>query len=260
MGSAVILGAVIDGEPAEPEEPANESFPGFGEQRGGSDESGGVPAEIRDVSFPVSLRGYDRRAVDAYVARVNSLISELEAARSPEAAVRHALEQVAQQTSGILEHAGETAEEIAAGARRQAEDTTAGAKNEAETVVAKARTDADELLGRAKAEAETMLAQARTEAAEHRQRVEGEVSALQEEAEGRMSRLRTDTESVREERRKFLDDLREIAAQVETAAKDADERLPSREPGKSAPKAGRDTHTDAETEPTAVSVEDGGAP
>ena len=256
--STVILGAVIGGGPAEPEEPAHEPSPGVGEQGGGSDESGRVPAEIREVSFPVSLRGYDRRAVDAYVARVNSLISELEAARSPEAAVKHALEQIAQQTSGILEHAGETAEEIAVSARQQAEDTTAGAKNEAEQIVAKATTDADELLGRSKDEAETILAQARTEAAEHRQRVQDEVSALQEKAEERLRRFQTDTESVREERRTLLDDLREIAARVEAATNEADQRLPPRKRGESAPKAELDTNTEAETETTADTAEHGG--
>jgi DivIVA domain-containing protein len=257
--STVILGAVIGGGPAEPEEPVNEPSPGVREQGGGSDESGRVPAEIREVSFSVSLRGYDRRAVDAYVTRVNSLISELEAARSPEAAVKQALEQLAQQTSGILQHVGETAEEIAVSARQQAEDTTAGARNEAEQIVAKASTDADELARRSKAEAETLLAQARTEAGEHRQRAHEEVSARQEEAEERMRRLQTDTESVREVRRKLLDDLREIAARVEAATNEADERLPPRKRRKSAPTAGPDTHTEAKTDTTRVTAEDGGA-
>ena len=49
-----------------------------------------VPTEIRNVSFPASVRGYDRAAVDAYVKRVNRAIAELEVGRSPHAAVRHA--------------------------------------------------------------------------------------------------------------------------------------------------------------------------
>ena len=50
-----------------------------------------VPPEIRGVSFPVARRGYERSAVDTYVARVIDLIDDLEATRSPEAAVKHAL-------------------------------------------------------------------------------------------------------------------------------------------------------------------------
>ena len=47
-----------------------------------------VPTEIRNVSFPVLVRGYERAAVDAYVQRVNRAIAELEVGRSPHAAVR----------------------------------------------------------------------------------------------------------------------------------------------------------------------------
>jgi DivIVA domain-containing protein len=90
-----------------------------------------VPSEIRNVSFPASVRGYDRRAVDTYVIRVNRLIAELEATRSPEAAVRHALEQAGEETSGLLQRAGETAEEITVGARQEADESTARAQAEA---------------------------------------------------------------------------------------------------------------------------------
>jgi DivIVA domain-containing protein len=66
-----------------------------------------VPAE-RNVTFTGSRRGYDRGAVDAYVERVNRLIAELEVTRSPQAAVRHALERVGEQASvwGALARSG----------------------------------------------------------------------------------------------------------------------------------------------------------
>jgi DivIVA domain-containing protein len=79
-----------------------------------------TPKEIRNVSFPGSVRGYDRSAVDAYVTRVNRVIAELQVSSSPRAAVRHALEQVGEQTSGILQRAREAAEEITASARQEA--------------------------------------------------------------------------------------------------------------------------------------------
>jgi DivIVA domain-containing protein len=185
-----------------------------------------VPAEIRDASFPVSLRGYDREAVDAYVARVNRLIAELDVSSSPEAAVRHALEQVGEQTRGLLERAGQTAEEITLGARQEAEESTARAKAEAEEVVTKAKAEADEILGRSKAEAETIAAQAREDAAERLQRSQDEVAALQEEAEARMREFDADTDTIRQQRRALLDDLRGIAAQVAETASNADARFP----------------------------------
>ena len=44
-----------------------------------------VPGDLLDVSFPVSVRGYDRGAVDAYVRRVNRVIAELKVTASPPA-------------------------------------------------------------------------------------------------------------------------------------------------------------------------------
>ena len=77
---------------------------------------------VVNADFPVALRGYDRLAVDAYVQRTSQLVAELQATRSPEAAVRRALERVGEQISGILQRAHETAEEITAQSRREAED------------------------------------------------------------------------------------------------------------------------------------------
>ena len=42
-----------------------------------------VPQDILDVSFPVAVRGYDRRAVDAHIKRVNRVIAELTVRGSP---------------------------------------------------------------------------------------------------------------------------------------------------------------------------------
>ena len=69
------------------------------------------------ADFPVALRGYDRVAVDAYVKQTSQLVAELQATRSPEAAVRKALERVGEQISGILQRAHDTAEEITAQSR-----------------------------------------------------------------------------------------------------------------------------------------------
>ena len=79
-------------------------------------------AQVRDAVFPLALRGYDREAVDAYVKRVNRLVTDLEASRSPEAAIRRALDQVGEETSGILQRAQQTANEITERSRGSADD------------------------------------------------------------------------------------------------------------------------------------------
>ncbi len=70
-----------------------------------------------DVDFPVALRGYDRIAVDAYVARTSQLIAELHATASPEGAIRRALERVGEEVSGVLQQAHRTADEVTSQSR-----------------------------------------------------------------------------------------------------------------------------------------------
>jgi DivIVA domain-containing protein len=102
---------------------------------------GGRAAQTaRDVDFPIALRGYDRAAVDQYVEEVNRAIAELEISSSPQSAIRHALEQVSEETSGLLQRAHETADEIASRSRSQAEGRLQRAEREAEIL----RRQADE--------------------------------------------------------------------------------------------------------------------
>jgi cell division septum initiation protein DivIVA len=84
-----------------------------------------------DVEFPVVLRGYDRLEVDQYVKRTTQLVTELHATRSPEAAVRRAIERVGEQVSGILQRAHESAEQITGRSRSEAEDRLERARREA---------------------------------------------------------------------------------------------------------------------------------
>lgn len=210
----------------EQDEPAAEPGAFWPDDGGDAEESRPMPADVRDVSFPHSVRGYDRHAVDDYVARVDRVIAELEATRSPEAAVKRALEEVGEHTSGILQRAGETAEEIAGAARQKADESVAQASKDADETVAAAKSAADEIVRNAKAEAKATLAESRKEAAERVQTAKDEVNALREEAEARLHELRLDTDAVRGERRVLLEDIREIAARVEEAAEGADTRFP----------------------------------
>ena len=187
-----------------------------------------LTSTIEDVAFPVSMRGYDREAVDGYVSRVRELVAELQASRSPEAAVKDALEKVSEQTKSVLESAGQSAEQIRVAARSEAEETGARAKNEAEEIVSSAKAKTSEMVTRSETEAKETVAKARKEAAEHLQHTREETTALREEAETRLRELRADTESVRQERGQLLDEIREFAARVEEVASAAEGRFPQR--------------------------------
>jgi DivIVA domain-containing protein len=211
-----------------------------------------VPEDILNVTFPVSVRGYDRRAVDAHLKQVNRLIAEVKVGASPRAAVTHALEQTEHQVSGLLQRARETGEEITASARQEADEHRARAKAElaelvvnvnaeadatraeAETLIANARTQAEDILVRARLEAENTLAQARAEVDEDRQELREELAALRDEAETRMRELQADTEAVWKERRQLLDDIRGKASVLVELADAAAAREPA-EPGDQMP-------------------------
>ncbi len=100
---------------------------------------------VTNVDFPVVLRGYDRLAVDAYVQKTSQLVAELQATRSPEAAVRRAIERVGEQISGILTRAHQTAGEITTQSRREAEDRLEVARQEAAGIMSAAEARVREL-------------------------------------------------------------------------------------------------------------------
>jgi DivIVA protein len=100
---------------------------------------------VADVDFPIVLRGYDRLAVDEYVQKTSRLVAELQSTRSPEAAVRRALERVGEEVSGILTRAHETADRITTHSRSEAEDRLMTARAEAEQITSEAHSRVKEL-------------------------------------------------------------------------------------------------------------------
>jgi cell division septum initiation protein DivIVA len=102
----------------------------------------GTPASefLRDASFPLAVRGYDRRAVDEFVEQLRTLVADLEAHQTREGVVQKALDELGEETAGILQRAHETADDIAARSRAQADGRLQRAEREAEIV----KRDADE--------------------------------------------------------------------------------------------------------------------
>jgi hypothetical protein len=103
-----------------------------------------VPA-VADVEFPTALRGYDRLAVDSYVQKTSQLVAELQATRSPDAAIRRALERVGEEVSGILQRAHEAGAQITFQSRSEAEDRLEAARREAAQIVTAAEERVREL-------------------------------------------------------------------------------------------------------------------
>jgi cell division septum initiation protein DivIVA len=218
-----------------------------------------VPGDLLDVSFPVSVRGYERGAVDAYTRRVNRVIAELKVTGSPPAAVRHALDQAGEKVDGLLQAAREAADQITTSAREEAQENadlikaeavkfvvdrnaeadrlkaeadelSAKAKADAEATLAKANAEASEVLGGAKAQAQDTITRSQAEADERRRRLEGELAALREEAEARLRELQADTQAVWRERDQTLEGIRAMANDLGDIAKASVDRLQPDQP------------------------------
>jgi DivIVA domain-containing protein len=101
---------------------------------------------LRDASFPMAVRGYDRRAVDEFVEELRTLVADLEAHQTREGVVQRALDELGEETAGILQRAHETADEIAARSRAQADGRLQRAEREAEIVKRDADVYAEEVV------------------------------------------------------------------------------------------------------------------
>jgi DivIVA domain-containing protein len=241
-----------------------------------------VPQDVLDISFPVAVRGYDRRAVDAYIKRVNRVIAELKVRSSPPAAVRHALEEAEGTVQELLQAARSAAEQITSSAQLEAEENTArtkaeaarlvvdtnaeadrmkaeadehvaNAKRQAEATATTAKANADELVAGAKAQAEDIVARAQAEADDRLRRLQEEVTARREEAETRMRELQADTETVWNERHELLEDIHRMSGSLVELAAAAAARI---QPEGTAP-VGEGERLSEDDEPTRVIPPDG---
>jgi len=94
---------------------------------------------LRQADFPLAMRGYDRHAVDHFVAELLTLVTDLESRQTREGVVQKALGELGEETAGILQRAHETADDITSRSRAQADARLNRAEREAEIV----RGDAD---------------------------------------------------------------------------------------------------------------------
>jgi DivIVA domain-containing protein len=198
---------------------------------------------IRSKTFPQVLRGYDRAAVDAWLVELADLVERLEAQPPPrDAAVKRALDEVGQETAGILQRAHDAAEEIEARSRAQAEGRLQRAEGEAQQTVAQAEERAQRL------EADTRrLWDERTRLLEEMRQFADEVLGVADDAIERLSPSHAgepEPEADRPAAFEAISELREEleageqpTVEVEVTRVEAEQPEPGEQPG-SAPDAG----------------------
>jgi hypothetical protein len=102
--------------------------------------SASASERLREVTFPMVVRGYHRQTVDLFIAELLELVEDLESHQTREGVVQKALGELGEETAGILQRAHETADDITARSRAQADARLQRAEREAEIL----RRDADE--------------------------------------------------------------------------------------------------------------------
>ncbi len=95
---------------------------------------------LREATFPMVMRGYDRHAVDQLMDELLAAVEDLESRQTREGVVQKAIDELGEETAGILQRAHETADDITSRSRAQADARLQRAEREAEIL----RRDADE--------------------------------------------------------------------------------------------------------------------
>jgi DivIVA domain-containing protein len=182
---------------------------------------------FRTARFPQGLLGYDRGAVDAFLARVADWVEERDGAMlsEPQSRLTSEFAAVGERTSGILTAAEEAAAKLRDDAKEYAARLRAEAEEEARRVKLNAGQRGDEIVAEAQAKADRIieeavarrrrLNQAVTSLIDRREEIAGEAQRLAEELLGAVEALRTE--------RPPEDDAAVPEPEDETAAPEPDE-------------------------------------
>jgi DivIVA domain-containing protein len=118
---------------------------------------------IRSATFSVGRRGYEKREVDTFLARVADWLEAGGGDQARSDAIKRELERIGQRTGNILG----AAEEAAEGIRGDAQAEATGLMEEARVRAERTRTSADKYAKETRAEADAYAEKVRAEAGAH---------------------------------------------------------------------------------------------
>ena len=212
--------------------------------------------ELKTIQFPTERRGgYDRRAVDAYLAELADWLETGGEDDARRAVIQRAMSDVGERTGSILSSAQEsadrltsearaeaerlrsTAEQAAAKVRSDAEQAAAKVRSEAEQEAEKVRSDAEQEAAQARSEADAYSTETRAAADEHASKAAetaaAEAKALTGEAEARLAEAEAAaaarTRGIEQEIAGLVRKRRDVVANLEQL--DAEMRLAIEGPG-----------------------------
>jgi DivIVA domain-containing protein len=163
---------------------------------------------IRTATFPTGRRGYDKREVDRFLARLAEWLETGVADQGPTDAVRRELEQVGEQTAKILTAAHDVAERLRVQAEREVEGLTEGAQTQA----AQKRAEADKILAEAQGVAETAAQKLRTEADKYATKTRTDADR---DAEQSLTKARAEAKRIVDDANERKQDIEAVIADLE---------------------------------------------
>ncbi len=188
--------------------------------------------ELKTVQFPTERRGgYDRRAVDAYLAELADWLATGGEDESRRAVIQRAMGDVGERTGSILAAAQESADKLTAEAeadakriRSDAEKEAAVTRSDADSYAAETRSAADE---HARITSETAAAEARSV----NEQAEARLKRAEEEAAERTRGIEQEIAGLVRKRRDVVANLEQLNAEMRLAIEGPGERdleLPER--------------------------------
>lgn len=193
---------------------------------------------IRNATFPSARRGYDKREVEKFLARLADWLETGAGDESRSDTVKRELERVGQRTGAILAQAEESAQQI----RGEAEEEARQAVAEANATAEQTRTDADAYARKTRSdadrEAEAARAEADKEAAEAIEQAQAQARRIVEEGNTRRQDIESVIADLVERRNWVLGDIEELGRKLEGVVTEhrpepgaeSDEGLPGEEP------------------------------
>ncbi|HEY3725565.1 MAG TPA: DivIVA domain-containing protein [Solirubrobacteraceae bacterium] len=154
---------------------------------------GDHPPDTTTARFPVGPFGYNRGAVDHYLAELERELAELRSERPAGMSITEEIERLGEQTASILVVAHDQAQETTRHAEEQAQETTRRAQEQADNCIADAASNA---------------------------------VAITAQAKQQLRELDNETDSVWQERRRLIEDARTTGTALITLAEEAIERFP----------------------------------
>jgi DivIVA domain-containing protein len=163
--------------------------------------------KIRNATFTLTRRGYDRREVDSYLSKLADWLEGGGADQVHSETIKHELDRVGRKTSQILTAAQEAAESLRTDAQQDARQIVEDARIQVEST----RSAADEYAKRTREEAHGVAGKAREDADDYAKRVRSEADAHASEtlssAEAKAIRMVEEGTKRRREIEKVIADL-----------------------------------------------------